>query len=98
MIRSTGKYEKTKKEVEKTTFMPHINHMTTAEVNTTAARKHVGEIERYILLIKERSRALTSDLPYTKLPCQEVIHLVYFAVLWLNSLPATAGVSDKYSP
>ena len=61
------------------------------EINTTAERKHVGKIEHYICLIKERSRALVLDLPYTKLPCQVVIHLVYFAVLWLNSLPATSG-------
>ncbi len=39
-----------------------------------------------------------SDLPYTPLPRQAVIHLVYFAVLWINSLPAATGVSDKYSP
>ncbi len=68
------------------------------EINTTAARKHVGKIERFIRTIKERSRALVLDLPYTMLPCQVVIHLVYFAVLWLNSLPAAAGVSDKYYP
>jgi hypothetical protein len=68
------------------------------EINTTAARKHVGKIKCFIRTIKERSRALVSDLPYTPLPCQVVIHLVYFAVLWLNSLPAAAGVSDKYSP
>ena len=30
MIRSTVKYKK--KKVEKTTFMPHINHMTTSDV------------------------------------------------------------------
>jgi hypothetical protein len=68
------------------------------EINTTAAREHIGEIERFIRTIKERSRALMSDLPYTPLPCQVAIHLVYFAVLWLNSLLAAAGVSDKYSP
>jgi hypothetical protein len=68
------------------------------EINTTAACEHVGEIKRFIRTIKERSPALVSDLPYTPLPCQVVIHLVYFAVLWLNSLPAAAGVSDKYSP
>ena len=65
------------------------------EINTTAARKHVSKIERYIRLIKERSRALVSDLPFTKLPCQVVIHHVYFDILWLNSLPATVGVSNK---
>jgi hypothetical protein len=68
------------------------------EINTTAACKHVGEIKCFIRTIKECSRALVSDLPYTLLPCQVIIHLVYFAVLWLNSLPAAAGVSDKYSP
>ncbi len=68
------------------------------EINTTAAREHVGKIERFIRTIKERSRALMSDLPYMPLPRQVVIHLVYFAVLWLNSLPVAAGVSDKYSP
>ena len=32
------------------------------EVNTTAAREHVGEIERGIRLMKERSRCVISDL------------------------------------
>ena len=34
MIHSTEKYEKTKNQVEKMTFMPHINHMTTSDVST----------------------------------------------------------------
>jgi hypothetical protein len=68
------------------------------EINTTAAREHVGKIKRFIRTIKEHSRALVLDLPYMPLPRQVVIHLIYFAVLWLNSLPAAAGVSDKYSP
>ncbi len=67
------------------------------EINTTTAHEHVGEIERFIHTIKERSRALVLDLPYTTLPRQVVIHLVYFAVLWLNSLPAAAGVSERNS-
>ncbi len=49
------------------------------EINTTAAREHVGKIKRFIRTIKERSRALVSDLPYTTLPCQVIIHLAYFA-------------------
>jgi hypothetical protein len=68
------------------------------EINTTMVRKHVGKIKRFIRRIKEHSRALVSDLPYMTLPCQVVIHLVYFTVLWLNSLPAATRVSDKYSP
>jgi hypothetical protein len=50
------------------------------DINTTAVRKHVNEIKCFICTIEERSRALVSDLPYTPLPCQVVIHLVYFAV------------------
>ncbi len=46
------------------------------EINTTAAREHVGEIEQFIRTIKERSRALVSDLPYNILPRQITIHLV----------------------
>jgi hypothetical protein len=68
------------------------------ELNTTVALEHVGEIERYIHTIKKCSCTLMLDLPYTKLPRHVVIHLVYFAVLWLNSLPVAAGVSDIYSP
>jgi hypothetical protein len=68
------------------------------EINTTAARKHVGEFERYIQTIKEYSHALVLDLPYTKLPCQIVIHLVYFAALWLNSLPVALGYRTHTPP
>jgi hypothetical protein len=67
-----------------------------AEINTTATCKHIGEIECFIQTIKEHSRALVLDLPYSLLPQQVVIYLVYFAVLWLNSLPAAAGVSEIY--
>jgi hypothetical protein len=68
------------------------------EIITTAACEHVGKIKRFICTIEERSCALVLNLPYTTLPHQVVIHLIYFAVLWLNSLPAAARVSDKYSP
>jgi hypothetical protein len=67
------------------------------EINTTTACKHVGKIKHTIQTIKEHSQALLSDLPYSILPQQVVIHLVYFAVLWLNSLPAAAGY-QKFTP
>jgi hypothetical protein len=51
------------------------------EIYTTVVREHVGEIKRFIRTIKECSRALVSDLPYSLLQRQVVIHLVYFAVL-----------------
>ena len=68
------------------------------EVNTTAAREHVGEIERQSRLIKERARATVADLPFNYLPKQIVIHLIYFVALWLNVFPNKNGISEKYSP
>jgi hypothetical protein len=49
-------------------------------------------------MIKEHSQALVSHLSYSTLPRQVVICLVYFAVLWLNSLAAAAEVSEIDSP
>ena len=40
------------------------------EINTTAAREHVGEIERDIRTQKEQARTITSTLPYHVLPKQ----------------------------
>ena len=38
-------------------------------------------------------------LPFTHLPRQVVIHLVYFVILWLNAMPhAKEGISDTISP
>jgi hypothetical protein len=67
------------------------------EINTTAARGHVGKLELFIRTIKEQSQALMSDLPFEVLPCQVIIHQESFVVLWLNSLPVAAGVSEQYS-
>ena len=34
----------------------------------------------------------------TCLPKQIIIHIVYFAVFWLNAPPATNGISEVHSP
>ena len=72
------------------------------EINTTAAREHVGEIERSIRTIKERGRSISSTLPYTTLPKQLVIHLVYYVVMFLNAMPSkliptSLGPSQVYT-
>ncbi len=75
------------------------NQMESVIVNTTAAREHVGDIERYIRVIKERGRSVTSQLPYKKcMPDQIVIHLIKFVVMWLNALPHPSGISQVLSP
>ena len=46
------------------------------EVNTTAAREHVPEIERQIRQIKERVRSATSDFPFDPIPVMVLIQIV----------------------
>ncbi len=67
-------------------------------INTTAAREHVGEIERKIQVIKERARVTMITLPYLALPKIMIIKLMHFCILWLNSFPVKSGVSEKWSP
>ena len=68
------------------------------EVNTTAAREHVPEIERQIRLIKERVRCTTSDFPLNPTPGLVFIHLVYTCVMWLNYTPRKEGAVQGISP
>ncbi len=72
--------------------------LTNVALNTTAARKHVGEIERKIRVIKERARGTINTLPYKKLPRLMVIKLLYFCMMWMNSFPVRSGISNKWSP
>ena len=60
------------------------------EINTTAIRDHVAEIERQIQTVKERTRCSTASLlncGIKHLHKQIVIHLVYNVTLKLNSFP-----------
>ena len=68
-------------------------------VNTTAAREHVGDIERSIRSIKHWGRRVVSELPYNDcMSDQIVINLLYFVVFWMNAMPSTSGISEIYSP
>ena len=67
-------------------------------LNTTAAREHVGEIERKIRVVKERARSTISILPYKLLPKLVIIELMHFCVMWMNSFPVKSGISEKWSP
>jgi hypothetical protein len=73
-------------------FLPNIT------INTTAAREHVGEIERKIRVIKKRARGTMAILPYLTLPKIMIIKLMHFCILWLNSFPIKSGVPEKWSP
>ena len=64
-------------------------------LNTTAAREHVGEIERKIRVIKERARGTFNTMPYKKLPRVMVMELLHFCLMWMNSFPVKSGISEK---
>ena len=54
------------------------------EVNTTAAREHVGEIEREHRTIKEVARSMHTDLPFAWLPRALIVALVYTSIFHRN--------------
>ena len=68
------------------------------EVNTTAAREHVPEIERHIRTIKERVRATTSRFLFNPVPKMVLIQTVYTIVLWLNAIRSILGKDCGLSP
>ena len=74
------------------------NDMEDVVINTTAAREHVGEIERQIRTVKERARCVISTLPYKYLHHQLIIHLIYFVTFWLNAFPNKHEISRRLSP
>ena len=75
--------------------------MELGDVNTTAAREHVGEIERGIRYLKERcccsvSTFTMAGIKYLTKPI--VIWLVYNVTVLVNAVPDPLGVSERYLP
>ena len=67
-------------------------------LNETSRDEHIGDIERYIRMVKERMRAIYNTLPFQKIPAQLVIEMAKTAVFWLNAFPVTGGASQDLSP
>ena len=68
------------------------------EVNTTAKNEHVGEIERKIRHVKNRSRSVVATQPYKKMPNCMIKALLTHVVMWMNAIFSKLGVSELYSP
>ena len=85
-----GEFAKIKPEVE-------------LDINISAAKEHVGEIERYHCTLKERCMCTLSDMrpigskAYQYLHKQIVIRMVYFCVMMINAVPATKGISTRFA-
>ena len=75
--------------------------MELVDVNMTAAREHVGEIERGIRYLKERCRCSVSTFAVAGIKFLAkpiVIQLVYNVTMFVNAVPDALGVSEQYSP
>ena len=68
------------------------------EVNTTATRGHVPEIERRIRTIKERVRSATSEFPFSPIPMMVLIQKVHTITMWLNTIQSLSGFDRGLSP
>ena len=68
------------------------------EVSIASSREHVGDVERRIRIAKERGREIYNTLTYSYLPSNIIIHLVYFIVMWSNTLTYEKWIYQKYSP
>ena len=79
-------------------FEKLVDLLPSVAINTTAAREHVGEIERKIRVIKERARGTINTLPFLQLPRLMIIELMHFCVMWMNAFPVKSGISKKWSP
>jgi hypothetical protein len=67
-------------------------HVPFLEVKTTAAREHVGEIEREICTWKEGTRCTTYEFPFLFIPIKVLIYTIYNVTLWLNAFPIWTGI------
>ena len=77
------------------------SEMDSVEINTTAAREHVGEIERGIRTLKERCRCVLAglrDLGWLYLHKWVVVHRLYHVTKMVNSFPAKKGISAAWLP
>ena len=67
-------------------------------LNTSAAKEHIAEIERFIRVIKERVHALRSRLPYKQIPRCLVMAIVRHVGKWLNIFCPKNSISQVISP
>ena len=68
------------------------------DINTTAARDHVPEIERQIQVAKEQMRAVHGGLPYDRMTSRMIIELGKCIVMMINTFPPKSSLSRTYIP
>ena len=80
-------------------FKPIADKINPTLLNVCAPNEHVGDIENFIKIIKERSRCVHSALPYgLRWPRVMTVGLMEYLMRMLNSFPSNVGVSTTLSP
>jgi len=67
-------------------------------LNIVTRGEHVPEVERYIRMVKERTRSVYNSLPFKRFPTKLIVEIVYAQIFWLNSFPSDNGLSRTQSP
>ena len=75
-----------------------VDNLSKVEVNISAMQEHVLEVERIISTVKEQGILIINTLSYYCLPAHIIMHIVYFVIMWLYTLPSLNGISMWYSP
>jgi hypothetical protein len=60
---------------------------TTPIMNSAAALKHVGLLERNIHFLKEKTCSIRHSLPFGRIPALMLVHIVLYTVQFMNSFP-----------
>ena len=63
------------------------------DLNTTATRDHVPEIERQIQVVKERMWEVHGGLLYERMTSRMIIELGKYIVIMINASPPKSGLS-----
>ena len=73
-----------------------VEGMELLDINTTAAREHVGEIERAIQYLKQRCQCVVKSLSIAGIKFlhkQVVVRMYYFVTMMVNAVLANLVVS-----
>ena len=64
----------------------------------TSAKEHVSPVERRIIVVKERARAIKHSLPPKRIPLVMMIAMVLQCTNMLNWFVSKGGISENFSP
>ena len=67
-------------------------------LNIFGSNEHVRDIKRANTRLKEGTRTLINDLPYSHYPKSMIVGCVVYTTKMLNNLPYKNGLSDTLSP